>query len=51
MRGQERYGIRIEDFAQAMGSQAWLTDVLSRIDGYKINRIEEFLPWRHTQSS
>ena len=25
--------------------QAWLTDVLGRIAGHKINRIEELLPW------
>ena len=27
--------------------QAWLTDVLSRIADHKIDRIDEFLPWRY----
>jgi len=27
--------------------QTWLTDVLSRIADYKINRIDELLPWNH----
>jgi transposase len=31
--------------------QAWLTDVLTRIADHKINRIDELLPWRHTQTS
>ena len=30
-------------------SQAWLTDVLSRIAGHKINRIDELLPWHYHQ--
>ena len=29
--------------------QTWLTDVLSRIADHKINRIDEFLPWRYAQ--
>ena len=28
--------------------QAWLADVLERIPDYKINRIEELLPWNCT---
>jgi transposase len=28
-------------------SQAWLTDVLSRIADHKINRIDELLPWNY----
>jgi transposase len=31
--------------------QAWLTDSLSRIADHKINRIDELLPWRYTQTS
>ena len=31
--------------------QAWLTDTLARIADHKINRIDEFLPWRYAQSS
>jgi transposase len=31
--------------------QAWLADVLTRIADHKINRIDELLPWRHTQTS
>ncbi len=31
--------------------QAWLTDVLTRIADHKINRIDELLPWRYTQTS
>jgi transposase len=31
--------------------QAWLIDVLSRIADHKINRIDELLPWRYTQTS
>ncbi len=27
--------------------QAWLTDVLGRIADYKINRIDELLPWNY----
>ncbi len=27
--------------------QAWLTDVLARIADYKINRIDELLPWQY----
>ena len=27
--------------------QAWLTNVLSRIAGHKINRIDELLPWKY----
>jgi len=27
--------------------QAWLTDVLSQIADYKINRIDELLPWNY----
>ena len=30
--------------------QAWLTDVLSRIADHKINRIDELLPWRYTET-
>ena len=28
--------------------QAWLTDVLDRIPDYKINRIDDLLPWNYT---
>jgi transposase len=35
----------------AVDSQAWLTDVLSRIADHKINRIDELLPWRHAQTA
>jgi transposase len=31
--------------------QAWLPDVLSRIAGHKINRIDELLPWRYAQNN
>jgi transposase len=31
--------------------QAWLTDILTRIADHKINRIDELLPWRYTQTS
>jgi hypothetical protein len=31
-------------------SEAWLTDVLSRIADHKINRIDELLPWRYAQT-
>jgi len=27
--------------------EAWLTDVLSRTADYKINRIDELLPWNY----
>ena len=27
--------------------QAWLTDVLTHIADYKINRIDELLPWNY----
>jgi transposase len=30
--------------------QAWLTNVLSRIADHKINRIDELLPWRYTDT-
>jgi hypothetical protein len=30
--------------------QAWLTHVLSRIADYKINRIDELLPWRYADT-
>jgi hypothetical protein len=36
---------------QLVDSQAWLTDVLSRIADHKINRIDELLPWRHAQAN
>jgi len=32
-------------------TQAWLTDVLSRIADHKINRIEELLPWHFNQQT
>lgn len=28
--------------------QAWLTWVLAQIADHKINRLEEFMPWRYT---
>jgi hypothetical protein len=31
--------------------QAWLTDMLSRIAGRKVNKIDELLPWRYAQAS
>jgi transposase len=31
--------------------QAWLTDVLNCVADHKINRIDELLPWRYTQTS
>jgi len=31
--------------------QAWLTDVLSRIAGHKITRIDGLLPWRYAASA
>jgi transposase len=31
-------------------TQAWLTDVLTRIADHKINRIDELLPWRYAQT-
>ena len=31
--------------------QAWLTDVLGRISEYKVNRIDELLPWRYAETS
>jgi transposase len=30
--------------------QAWLTDVLGRIADHKINRIDDLLPWRYTDT-
>jgi transposase len=35
----------------AVDSQAWLTDVLSRIANHKINRIDDLMPWRYAQRS
>jgi hypothetical protein len=32
-------------------SQAWLTDVLSRIADHKINLIDELLPWRYAANA
>ena len=31
-------------------SQAWLTDVLSRIADHKITRLDELMPWRYAQN-
>jgi transposase len=31
--------------------QAWLTDVLGRISGHMVNRIDELLPWRYAEAS
>ena len=29
--------------------QAWLTDILGRISGHKITRLDELMPWRYAQ--
>jgi transposase len=31
--------------------QAWLTDVRDRIAEYKINRIDDLVPWRYAEPS
>ena len=31
--------------------QAWLAQVLERISDYKINRIDELLPWNYTPTA
>ena len=31
--------------------QAWLTDVLGRTAGHKVNKIDELLPWRYGETS
>ncbi len=30
---------------------AWVTDILGRFADHKINRVDEFLPWRYAQQS
>ncbi len=30
--------------------QAWLTDVLARIAGHKITRLDELMPWSYAQT-
>lgn len=34
----------------SVGPHAWLTDMLARIAGHKINRIDELLPWHYAQA-
>ena len=34
-----------------LDSQTWLADVLDRILGYKINRIDDLLPWNCTSAA
>jgi hypothetical protein len=41
---QEPYGIRIENV-----TQAWLTDLLSRIADHKINKVDQLMSWRYAQ--
>ena len=31
--------------------QAWLAQVIERIPDYKINRVEELLPWNYTPNA
>ena len=37
---------------EAINPEEWLTDVLSRIQDYKVNKIEELLPknWKEAQT-
>ena len=39
------YGLIVTAKLNDIGPQAWLTDVLARIAGHPVSRLDELLPW------